>query len=158
MSISLAGPAQAEPFPPQASAEPLAAADLALLDAIGPVDGAHVLVIGDATLGMLCGLIRRGCVAAAEMTLHDRPMAEPAELVLVPLLDRPECAERAVALARRVLQPGGRIVLRAASGELAQLAGAMLRQAGFSAVAVRSSAYGTVIGGERPSFSPLVRS
>lgn len=61
-----------------------------------------------------------------------------------------EYATRAVALALRVLQPGGRIVLRDASGLLARQIVALLRTRGFSAVRVRVLADGTVIRAERP--------
>ncbi len=138
-------------------ADPLPAEDVALLDCVEPVDDAHVLVIGDATLGMLCGLIRRGCAAAAEAQLHDRPVAEPAEIVVVPHLRGADCASRAVELARRVLPPGGRIVLRAPTGALARQVGALLRLAGFSAVTARPWGAGVLIRAERPSFGPLLR-
>jgi hypothetical protein len=137
--------------------DPLPAADMALLDSVGPVEEAHVLVIGDATLGMLCGLIRRGCTAAAEMQLHDRPITGPVEIVVVPRLERQDGAVRAVELARRVLQPGGRIVLRDATGALAQETAALLRRHGFSAVAVRPWSDGALISAERPGFGPFAR-
>jgi hypothetical protein len=137
--------------------DPLPAADVALLDSVGPVEDAHVLVIGDATLGMLCGLIRRGCTAAAEMQLHDRPITEPVEIVVVPRLGRQDDAARAVELARRVLQPGGRIVLRDPTGALAQETAELLRRHGFSGVALRPWSDGTLISAERPSFGPFAR-
>jgi hypothetical protein len=137
--------------------DPLPAADIALLDCVGRVDETRVLVIGDATLSMLCGLIRRGCTAAAEMQLHDRPISEPADIVVVPHLEGPDCASRVVALARRVLQPGGRIVLRDPTGALALQTAHLLRMQGFSAVSVRPWSDGALISAERPSFGPVLR-
>jgi hypothetical protein len=139
------------------TADPLPAADIALLDCVGRVDETQVLVIGDATLSMLCGLIRRGCTAAAEMQLHDRPISEPADIVVVPHLEGADCASRVVALARRVLQPGGRIVLRDPTGALALQAAHLLRMQGFSAVSVRPWSDGALISAERPSFGPVLR-
>jgi hypothetical protein len=137
--------------------DPLPDADIALLDCVGRVDDARVLVIGDATLSMLCGLIRRGCTAAAEMQLHDRPISEPADIVVVPHLEGPDCASRAIAQARRVLQPGGRIVLRDPTGSLARQTASLLRMQGFSAVSVRPWSDGSLISAERPSFGPVLR-
>ncbi len=84
-------------------------------------------------------------------------MAEPAEIAVVPRTRSMEYATRAVALALRVLQPGGRIVLRDASGLLARQIVALLRTRGFSAVRVRVLADGTVIRAERPLLRQLGR-
>jgi hypothetical protein len=157
MSTALARPLASCAFPCESPKEPLPADDLALLDAVGPVAGAHVLVIGDATLGLLCGLIRRGCLSAGEMHGHDRACAEPAELVLVPNLQDGEAAARAVAVARRVVQPGGSIVLRDVAGGLARSVASLLTGAGFSAIRVRPWPRGALISAERPSFGPFAR-
>jgi hypothetical protein len=91
------------------------------------------------------------------MQLHDRPISEPADIVVVPQLEGPDCASRAVALARRVLQPGGRIVLRDPTGALARQTASLLRMEGFSDVSVRPWSDGSLISAERPSFGPVLR-
>jgi hypothetical protein len=126
-----------------------------LLDFAGSLEGEHVLVIGGA-LAVMCALIGRGCAAAAEVQLPDRPVVEPADIALVPRLDTLEFAARAVALAQRVLTPCGRIVLRDRSEKLARTAAALLRLNGFSAIRVRVVAGATLVSAERPFFGPLL--
>jgi hypothetical protein len=126
--------------------------EAALLDYAGPVDGAHVAVLGDRTLEVMCSLIRRGCAAAVELSLHEHEhaMVEPAEIAVVPRLGSIEQAKRAVALASRLLQSGGQIVLRDTTGLLALHVTALLRMRGFSRVRVRVLGDGTMIRAERP--------
>lgn len=131
--------------------------EAALLDCAGPFEGAHVAVIGDATLEVMCSLIRRGCAAAVEMPLQEHSMAEAAEIAVVPRLGSMEQAMRAVALALRLLQPGGRIVLRDASGLLVRQVVALLRTRGFSAVRVRVLDDGAVIRAQRLCVGPPAR-
>ncbi len=138
--------------------EPVAASadDKDLLDCVGPFEDEHVLVIGDA-LEVMCGLIRRGCAAAAEVSLHERAVTEPADIAVVPRLDTPELAARAVTLARRALAPFGRIILRDRCETLARQAAAMLRREDFSAIRVRVTAQATLVTAECPWFGPIMR-
>jgi hypothetical protein len=133
--------------------------EAALLDYAGSVDGAHVAVIGDGTLEVMCSLIRRGCTAAVELSLqeHEHATVEPAEIAVVPRLGSIEQARRAVALASRLLQPGGQIVLRDTSGLLALHVTALLRMRGFSRVRVRVLGDGTMIRAERPILRRFAR-
>lgn len=122
-----------------------------------------MLVIGEA-LEVMCALIRRGCAAAAEVLLSRRPTAgcgdiattdiAPAGIAVVPRLQSPELAAAAVALARRVLEPCGRIVLRDSSETLARHAASLLRNGGFSAIRVRVLPDATLVTAERPFFGP----
>ena len=133
------------PLPNQASV---------LLDAAEPVQDAHALVLGTpglASLDILCGLIGRGCAAAAELSPDGPVPAEPAEIVLVPAVSSLDMATRAIMLTRRCLLPCGRIVLQDASGALATAIIRLLRAAGF--VRIVASADSAVICADWPMFS-----
>ena len=133
----------------------LGIADVSLLECTGPVEDAHVLVIGEA-LEVMCALIRRGCVAAAEMALQDRVKVDRVDIVVVPRLGDAARAAQAVALARGALAPFGRIVMRDASEPLARVAAALLRTQGFSAIRVRVVGGWTLVTAERPWFGPIL--
>ena len=138
-------------------ADPLEGGARALLDALGPVDGAHALVIGQGGLEAMCGLLRRGCVAATEVALLDRPLAEPAEIAVVASVGTLASAARAVALAWQMLIPGGRIALRDPSGLLGRRLATLLRMQGFSAIRTRVLPDGVVLSADRPFFHPIAR-
>jgi len=127
-----------------------------LLDLIGPLAGAHVLVIGPGALETVCGLIRRGCAAAAEVPdpMRGLPDAEEADAVLVPAVASLTQAWAAVVLAKRVLSMAGRIALRDASFRLGPQLAALLRVQGFCAVRTRKTPEGTVLSGTLPLFGP----
>ena len=131
--------------------------ETALLDALEPVVGAHALIIGPCGLEAMCGLLRRGCVAATEMALLDRPLAEPAEIAVVASVGTLASAARAVALAWQMLIPGGRIALRDPSGLLGRRLATLLHMQGFSAVRTRVLADGVVLSADRPFFHPIAR-
>jgi hypothetical protein len=140
------------PFAPVPAGDPL-------LDAVGPLAGARVLVIGQDALETMCALIRRGCAAATEMRIGDRlaPEPESADAVLVPYLSGAAEAGDAIARASRALAMGGRIALRDVSCELRQTVATLLRMHGFSRMRVRVTRAGAVISAERPIFGPLPR-
>jgi hypothetical protein len=128
----------------------------ALLDAVGDVAGAHVAVLGAGALPVLCGLIRRGAAAAAELALSDRAIADPAEIVVVPRIASGQQAAQAIALARRALLPCGRIVMRDVSGVLERDIAALLRSAGFVGIRTGRDADGAIVSGEWPMFGPVM--
>ena len=130
-----------------------------LLLALGPVDGAHALVIGGAALPTLCALIGGGCAGATQVSLHERPVALPeqVEFALVPRVESLAEAATAAALASRALMTGGSIALRDASGGLAPAIADLLRRHGFRAVRVRADADGAIVTGQRPLLAPLRR-
>jgi hypothetical protein len=127
----------------------------AMLDAAEPLRGAHALVLchgGSAGLDALCGLIGRGCGAAAELSPEGAMAAEPAEIVLVPGLRDLAAAQRAIAVARRCLLPCGRIVLQDCAGGLAREIVRLLRAAGFTGLRTRDGAEGAIISADWPMF------
>ncbi len=140
---SLAYPAQAAPGP--------------LFGIDEPVAGARALVIGHGALEAMCGLIRRGCTAAAEWPLHDRRAPEPdsADIVIVPEVGSFDEAREAIAVGGRALAMGGQIAVGDATGALAPRIVALLRAQGFCSVRTRAAAHGTVVTAERPIFGPL---
>lgn len=126
----------------------------ALLDAAEPLRGAHALVIcsgGPAGLDVLCGLIARGCNAAAEMSDDGRIPAEPTEILLAPDIASLGAAARLAALARRCLLPCGRIVLRCEPG-LSAAVRQVLLEAGFAPVVARQTEAGVVVSADLPMF------
>jgi hypothetical protein len=131
--------------------------ETALLDALGPVEGAHALVIGPCGLEAMCGLLRRGCSAATEVALLDRPLAEPAEIAVVASVGTLATAARAVALAWQMLIPGGRIALRDPTGLLGRRLATLLHMQGFSAIRTRVLPDGVVLCADRPFFHPIAR-
>jgi hypothetical protein len=144
--------AAAAVLPPPVPGDPL-------LDAIGPLPGARVLVIGHGALETMCTLIRRGCAAATELRSGDRlqPDPESVDAVVVPRVGSAAEAGDAIARAARALAPGGHIALRDVTGQLDRPVAALLRVHGFSALRARPTPTGTVISAERPIFGPLPR-
>jgi hypothetical protein len=137
--------------------DPLERGTTALLDALGPVEGAHALVIGQCGLEAMCGLLRRGCIAVTEVALLDRKLAEPAEIAVVASVGTLAAAARAVALAWQMLIPGGRIALRDPSGSLGRRLVTLLQMQGFSAIRSRVLPDGIVLCADRPLFHPIAR-
>jgi hypothetical protein len=143
---------------PVAQCAPLQAACSALLDAAEPLRGVHALVIcngGAAGLDALCGLIARGCDAASEMPETGRVPAEPAEIVLAPMVDTLDRAVRVVLLARRTLLPCGRVVLRC-DAELAEGTSRLLAASGFAKALIRTTDDGVIISADLPMFGHRV--
>ncbi len=137
------------------TALPPDAADDALFAAVGAVEGLHVLVIGGASLDILCGLIRRGCTAAAEISLTSRHVgADPADVVILSRMSSLTEAAGAMVLAARLVLPGGRLVLRDSTGRLAGAIAAILPQHGFSAPRRIADGAGVLLVAERPFFGP----
>jgi hypothetical protein len=124
----------------------------ALLAAVEPPPGARALVIGHRTLETLCGLIRRGCVGAAELRPQEPGAVRPdaAQIAVVP--DPASLAEAAVsvAIARRALRGGGRIAIRDRAGRHWRDLAALLLAQGFVAVSTRDTPQGVLVLAEWP--------
>jgi hypothetical protein len=101
---------------------------------------------------VLCGLIGRGCAGATEMAVGARTQADPAEILLMPHIATLSDATQAIAIARRVLLPCGRIVLNDRTGALAGEIKGLLRSAGFSAVRAQQHEAGTLVIADWPMF------
>ena len=126
-----------------------------LLDCLELSDDDHVLVIGDDTLDLMCALLRRGCGAVTVMRPHEGVRPEPVELVVVPAVRDAATAAHALALARRALGAGGRLVLHvphdpghAVTTDIARV----LRAQAFGAVRIQELDDGTVLSAELPCF------
>jgi len=141
------------------TAPPTALGGDPLLDLVGPLAGARVLVIGHGAIETLCALLRRGCAAATEMRPGDclMPEHDSADAVLVPRIASAAAAEDAIMRAARALTQGGHVALRDATSLLRGPIAALLRRHGFSGLRVRATGAGTLIGAERPIFGPLPR-
>lgn len=124
----------------------------AMLDVAEPLQDTRVLVIGHETIEALCGLIGRGCNAATEMAIGGRLPTERTEIVLVPRIGSLDEARMALALARRVLLPCGRIVMHDTDTLLAAPVVRLLRSKGFSAIRARVSPHGTIVSADWPMF------
>ncbi len=124
----------------------------AMLDAAQAASDTHALVIGPFALDLMCGLIRRGCAAAAELPFEGRQPTERADVILVPHVRCVDEADRAILVARRTLLPCGRIVLQATTGMLEAAISRRLLSAGFSAIRSRPHKDGTIIAADWPMF------
>lgn len=128
-----------------------------MLDAAEPLAGAHTLVLAQpsrTSVELLCGLIGRGCGAAAEQAADSPLQVETAEIVLVPQVESLDAATRAILAARRCLLPCGRIVMQDADGTLAKPIARLLAAAGFSFVRITPGADGAIISADWPMFGP----
>jgi hypothetical protein len=126
-----------------------------LLDCAGPIAGAHALVLGRGALDVLCRLIRQGAAAAASLRRDDRSSATaPADLVILPRCGELPETEAALTLARRLLMPGGRVVLRDAGPGRGPALAALLGAQGFSHIRCRARPSGAVLTADLPFFWP----
>ena len=134
----------------------------ALLDAIGPVEGARVLLVGPGTLDLMCAAIRRGCEGVTSLGVSDRPEAGSADLAFVSPGAAYSCAlggkaDSVPARMMRALSPLGTLVvpIDPEGGPVAATAQA-LRSHGFSAIRTRTSMDGRVLlFAERPLHGAL---
>lgn len=133
--------------------------DDVLLHWAEPLDGARVLVVGHGALDLICGLIRRGCMAATEIQVQGQlaPDADSADLLLAPHLESLTEGRTAIGWAARALVMGGRIGLRDVSGRHWPALATLLRTHGFCQVRSHARPEGVVVTAERPIFGPLHR-
>jgi hypothetical protein len=110
----------------------------ALLDSLGDVAGKRVLLLG-AHVGIMCELIRRGCLEVTELELNERLDVCAVDLAIVPTIASADAAACAIAHARRALVPCGRTLVRATvdpTGWRGRAIERILRLHGFSLVGV----------------------
>ncbi len=113
-----------------------------LLDSLAGLAGERALILG-LNIEIMCGLIQRGCREVTEMERDDHPEAGSVDVVVAPSVATAAAADRAVALARRVLTHFGRVVVRTAQSPSAALCEAIidsLRRQGFFLTDIRYSA------------------
>ena len=131
-----------------------------MLAAAGPLKDTSALVLaqpGLRSLEVLCGLIRQGCAAAAEVAPDRKVPIESAEIVIIPNLTSRSAIQAALSLAQRCLLPCGRIVLQDGIGNLSREIVEMLRVAGFCKICVQALATTTIISADKPMYGPMVR-
>jgi hypothetical protein len=136
------------------------AAYAALLDDIDPVEDTRILLIGSDTLELMCALIRRGCVSVTARRPGGRPETASADVAIVAQVASAECADQALAQARRALVPLGSLVLRLsvdASVALLRHVDRSLRLHGFSPGRTRMLADQILLHAELPLFGNLAR-
>ena len=142
--------------PPAAALDPLSS-EAALHDAIGEVAGETVVIVGHATLDVMCAVIRDGADEVSVLRLQER--AEPHEADLA-IIVGPTCAQEArvaIAQAQHALAPSGRVVVGRLAAVLAQEVAAALRVHGFARVDVDGDDVEVVVRAELPFFAPLGR-
>ena len=65
----------------------------------------------------MCGLIRRGCLAATILRIGDKPDIADYDLVLVPRAAASPSADEVIRVARRSLAPRGRLIVSVSGGK-----------------------------------------
>jgi hypothetical protein len=103
-----------------------------LLRLAGKIQNTHALIVADHGLGLMCGLIRRGCLAATILRIGDRPDADDYDLVLVPKAAALPSADEVIKIARRSLASHGRLIVGVQKGMAAAAFGRRLRLNGFT--------------------------
>lgn len=105
-----------------------------LLDPLGRLAGdmtnARVLIVAEHGLDLMCGLIRRGCLATTVLHPGDKPDADDYDVVFVPFATSPD---NVIRLAGRALAPNGRLVAGVRHAAAAVALARRLRLNGFSA-------------------------
>jgi hypothetical protein len=95
----------------------------------GDLCASRALIVADHGLDLMCGLIRRGCLAATVLRLGDKPDANDYNVVFVPHLTS---ADGVIQLARRSLAPNGMLIAGVRDGAAAIALARRLRLNGFS--------------------------
>ncbi len=126
-----------KPAPLQAQ-RPIDGQEPALLDPLlrlaGKVQDTHALIVAEHGLDLMCGLIRRGCLAATILRIGDKPDAGDYDLVLVPRAAALPSADEVIRVARRSLAPRGRLIVGVSGGKAATALARRLRLNGFTAL------------------------
>jgi hypothetical protein len=100
----------------------------------GDVSNARALIVGEHGLDLMCGLIRRGCLAATVLRGGDKPDANDYDIVLIPRMTALSSADEVIRLARRSLGPAGRLIVGLRDGRGSAGLARRLRLNGFSAL------------------------
>jgi hypothetical protein len=105
-----------------------------LLRLAGPIQTTHALIVAAHGLDLMCGLIRRGCLAATTMRVGDKPDAGDYDLVIVPQAAALPSSDAMIRLARRSLVPQGRLIAGLRNPREATALARRLRLNGFTAL------------------------
>jgi hypothetical protein len=85
-------------------------------------------------LDLMCGLIRRGCLAAAVLRPGDKPDRNDYDLLMVPQMAALPSPDAVIRLARRALAPNGRLLVGTKGQPEAAALARRLRLNGFSSI------------------------
>jgi hypothetical protein len=100
----------------------------------GELQNARTLIVAEHGLDLMCGLIRRGCLAATVLRPGDKADADDYNLVFVPQVAALRSPDAVIRLARRSLAPNGRLIAGVRNGWEAAALARRLRLNGFAAV------------------------
>lgn len=110
--------------------------ETALLDSLlafaGDIGNVRALIVAEHGLDLMCGLIRRGCLAATILRVGDKPDADDYDLVLVPYVAALASPDAMIQLVRRSLAPHGRLIVGARNSKEAAGLARRLRLNGFT--------------------------
>lgn len=106
----LSSPAVFLVSPASSATSPPADLDAEFLDDVGPCTGSRVLVLGNRRAGLMCGLIRRGCLAVTSLQQGSKPQAGAFDAVLVPHVTSGDDLDGIVASIWQALAPAGGFV------------------------------------------------
>lgn len=98
----------------------------------GDMRNARVLVVAEHGLDLMCGLIRRGCMATTMLRSGDKPDTDDYDVVFVPLASALPSPDHVIRLARRAIVPNGRLIAGVSGGKAAIALARRLRLNGFS--------------------------
>jgi hypothetical protein len=105
-----------------------------LIRLAGDIRNAHALILAEHGLDLMCGLIRRGCLAATILRVGDRPDTSDYDVVFVPRVTELASLDTVVRVARMALVPSGRLIAGFGSRTDAVALAGRLRLNGFSPV------------------------
>jgi hypothetical protein len=94
----------------------------------------RTLIVAEHGLDLLCGLIRRGCLAATVLRLGDKPDNKDYDLLIVPQIAALPSPDAVIRLARRALAANGRLIVGTQGQREAAALARRLRLNGFSAI------------------------
>jgi len=122
------------------------------LDAFGPIeDEDHILVLGGQGPELMCALLRAGATNVTHLRAFERPEADSASLVIVPVVKSLDWLATALPSIHRALTAHGRIVLLAGTQPKTVIQiRRMLTLNGLSAVHTQTTSDGQVVSAERP--------
>jgi hypothetical protein len=98
----------------------------------GDMRNTHALIVAEHGLNLMCGLIRRGCLAATVLRPRDKPDANDYGVVFVPRVAALPSADAVIRLALRSLGANGRLIAGVDDSRAAAALGRRLRLNGFS--------------------------
>jgi hypothetical protein len=100
----------------------------------GDLRNVQALIVAEHSLDLMCGLIRRGCLAATIVRPGDKPEAAIYDLLLLPHASALASADHVISLARRSLRHNGALIAGIRDPKATRALARRLRLNGFAAV------------------------